>query len=51
MNKIFRVIWNKTRNCYIVVSEITKCQHKASTKSECVKANVRWGGGNGTMQP
>ena len=44
MNKIFRVIWNKTRNCYIVVSEITKCQHKASTKSERVKANVRWGG-------
>ena len=44
MNKIFRVIWNKTRNCYIVVSEITKCQHKASTKSERVKVNVRWGG-------
>ena len=24
MNKIFKVIWNKTRNCYIVVSELTK---------------------------
>lgn len=24
MNKIYKVIWNRVRHCYVVVSEITK---------------------------
>ena len=24
MNKIFKVVWSKVRNCYVVVSEIAK---------------------------
>ena len=43
MNKIFRVIWNKTRNCYVVVSGITRCQHKASMKGERVNVYRRGG--------
>ena len=35
MNKIFRVIWNKARNCYVVTSEIAKSHSK--TKSETSK--------------
>ena len=35
MNKIFKVIWNKARNCYIVTSEIAKSHSK--TKSETSK--------------
>lgn len=28
MNKIFRVIYNEARDCYVVVSELTKCHSK-----------------------
>ena len=35
MNKIFKVIWNKVRNCYVVTSEIAKSHSK--TKSETSK--------------
>ena len=31
MNKIFKVIWSKTRNCYIVVSELAKGHTKANS--------------------
>ena len=31
MNKIYRVIWSKTKNCYIVVSEIAKRNGKCSS--------------------
>ena len=31
MNKIYRIIWSKTRNCYIVVSEIAKRNRKCSS--------------------
>ena len=24
MNKIFKIIWSKARNCYVVVSELAK---------------------------
>lgn len=24
MNKIFKVVWNKSKNCYVVVSEFAK---------------------------
>ena len=31
MNKIYRVIWNKVRNCYVVVSEIAKAHSKGGS--------------------
>ncbi|MBQ1460677.1 MAG: hypothetical protein IIZ16_01435, partial [Selenomonas sp.] len=31
MNKIYKVIWNKVRNCYVVVSEITKARSKGGS--------------------
>ena len=31
MNKIYRVIWSKTKNCYIVVSEYAKRCGKCSS--------------------
>ena len=40
MNKIYKVVWNKARNCYVVVSELTKSQHKSSSKSELISTNV-----------
>ena len=33
MNRIYKVIWSKVKNCYIVVSEIAKSHSKpVSTK-------------------
>lgn len=26
MNKVFKVVWSKTKNCYVVVSEMAKAQ-------------------------
>lgn len=34
MNKIFKVIWSKTRNCFIAVSELAKTHTKAKSKNE-----------------
>ena len=31
MNKIYKVIWSKTRNCYVAVSEIAKRNGKDRT--------------------
>ncbi len=31
MNKIYRIIWSKARNCYVVVSEIAKRSGKSSS--------------------
>ncbi|WP_337506543.1 ESPR domain-containing protein, partial [Megasphaera sp.] len=31
MNKIYKVVWNKARNCYVVASEFAK-SHSDSTK-------------------
>ena len=31
MNKIYRVIWSKVRNCYVVVSEIAKAHSKGGS--------------------
>jgi len=31
MNRIYKVIWSKARNCYVVVSEIAKTHSKGST--------------------
>ena len=24
MNKIYKIVWNKTKNCYVVASELAK---------------------------
>lgn len=34
MNKIFKVIWSKTRNCYVVASELVKGHTKASSTGD-----------------
>ena len=42
MNKIYKVIWSKVRNCYVAVSEIAKCNGKSCTSVNCgAKANSR----------
>ena len=42
MNKIYKVIWSKTRNCYVAVSEIAKRNGKSCTSVNCgAKANRR----------
>ncbi len=33
MNKIYKVVWSKTRNCYVVVSEIVN-QHRGGYSKE-----------------
>lgn len=40
MNKIFKVIWSKARNCYVVVSELAKSHddgHVRRSRSECCR--------------
>ena len=44
MNRTYKVIWSKARRCYVVVSELAKGQHKSSSKSEHISANVHRGG-------
>lgn len=44
MNRTYKVIWSKARHCYVVVSELTKSQHKSSSKSELVSTNIHRGG-------
>ncbi|MBO5636125.1 MAG: hypothetical protein J5906_01180 [Acidaminococcaceae bacterium] len=40
MNKIYKVIWSKVRNCYVAVSEIAKRNGKSYTSVNCgAKAN------------
>ena len=32
MNKIYKVVWNKAKNCYVVASEFAaNCQAKCNT--------------------
>lgn len=40
MNRTYKVIWSKARHCYVVVSELTKSQHKSSSKSELINTNI-----------
>lgn len=40
MNRTYKVIWSKARHCYVVVSELTKSQHKSSNKSELISTNI-----------
>ena len=35
MNKIYKVIWSKVKNCYVVVSELAKSRTK-SPKSKVI---------------
>ena len=35
MNKIYKVIWSKVRNCYVAVSEIAKRNGKSCTSVNC----------------
>lgn len=44
MNRTYKVIWNKAKRCYVVVSEITRNHHKSSSHSELVSTNVHRGG-------
>lgn len=44
MNRTYKVIWNKAKRCYVVVSEITRNHHKPSSHSELVSTNVHRGG-------
>lgn len=37
MNKIFKVIWSKTRNCYVVASELAKGRIKAASTGDKAK--------------
>ena len=34
MNRIYKVIWSKTRNCYVAVSELAKNHGKDNVRSE-----------------
>ena len=37
MNKIFKVIWNKSRNCYVVASELAKGTSKSTSTGRMAK--------------
>lgn len=37
MNKIFKVIWSKTRNCYVVASELAKGRTKTASTGDKAK--------------
>lgn len=37
MNKIFKVIYNKTKHCYVVVSELAKSHCKSTTESHTTR--------------
>ena len=39
MNKIYKVVWNNTLQCYTVVSELAK-SHTKNNASKVVKATV-----------
>ncbi len=34
MNNIYKVIWSKAKNCYVVASEIARSHTKSATGSE-----------------
>ncbi len=41
MNKIYKVIWSKVRNCYVAVSEIAKRNGKSCTSVSCGVRSLR----------
>lgn len=38
MNKVYRVVWSRTKNCYVAVSEIAKRNQRDSSKGRGVVA-------------
>ena len=38
MNKVYRVIWSRTKNCYVIVSEIARKNQRGSSKGRGVIA-------------
>ena len=40
MNKIFKVIWSKSRNCYVVASELAKGTSKSTSTGRMAKRTV-----------
>lgn len=38
MNKVYRVIWSRTKNCYVIVSEIARKNQRGSSKGRGVVA-------------
>lgn len=40
MNKIFKVIWSKSRNCYVVASELAKGTSKSTSTGRMAKRAV-----------
>ncbi|WP_294523384.1 ESPR domain-containing protein, partial [uncultured Anaerovibrio sp.] len=43
MNRIYKVIWSRTKNCYVVVSELAKSHTRSSSRSGRRVAAVRVG--------
>ena len=41
MNNIYKVIWSKAKNCYVVASEIAKSHTKSASGSEKMGGMVR----------
>ena len=35
MNRIYKVIWSKTKHCYVVVSELAKRHTKGGSAGGC----------------
>ena len=40
MNRIFKVIWSKTKNCYVVASELAKGTSKSTSTGRMAKRAV-----------
>lgn len=41
MNKIYKVVWSKVRNCYVVVSELAKRNGKCRTSQTILNRRKR----------
>ena len=41
MNRIYKVVWNKVRNCYVVVSELAKSQGKSAQDKQMSRISMR----------
>ena len=41
MNNIYKVIWSKAKNCYVVASEIARSHTKSASGSEKVRGTRR----------
>ena len=41
MNRIYKVIWSKTKHCYVVVSELAKRHAKGGSAGGCRMMTAR----------